>query len=97
MEEHPLIQSGVAPGVQIHSSIGNVLDVENTFCRRAGRGLSLASLRTESCRQNNSKEQNRNDYETAQLALPPIPLILLNGIDSNLCYCTHTCRRRSGD
>jgi len=68
MEEHPLFQSGVAPGVEINSSIGNVLDVENIFRRRV---LSLARLRRVSCRQNNSEEQNGNDYGTAQL----VPLL----------------------
>jgi len=66
MEEHPLIQSGVAPGVQINSSVGNVLDVEYISRRRV---LSLPRLRRVSCRQNNSEEQNGNDCETAQLAL----------------------------
>ncbi len=80
MEEHPLFQSGVAPSVQIHSSIGNVLDVENIFC---GRVLSLASLRRVSCRENNSEEQNGNDYETAQLALLLSIIIPGDGIDNS--------------
>jgi hypothetical protein len=94
MEDHPLFQSGVAPGIQIHSSIGNVLDVENTFC---GRLLSLARLRRVSRRENNSEGQNGNDYETAQLALLLSIIIPGNGIDNNSHCCTHTCRRRSGD
>jgi hypothetical protein len=63
MQEHPLFQTGVAPGVQIDSSFGHVLEVENIL---GSRGLSLGGLRPVRSREKNSQKQDGNECEPAQ-------------------------------
>jgi hypothetical protein len=65
MQEHALLQSGVAPGIQINSFFGHVLEVENIL-GLGSRDLRLGRPRRMGSREHNSQQHRGNQCEPAQ-------------------------------